>query len=66
MEDRWFGNAFQIFEATDENDLEAAMVVLREGTHIEKTKKSEVVGPVHILGWEMKDRMAAEIGALWK
>ena len=27
MEDRWFGNAFQIFEATDENDLEAAMVV---------------------------------------
>ena len=28
MEDRWFGNAFQIFEATDENDLEAAMVVL--------------------------------------
>ena len=25
MEDRWFGNAFQIFEATDENDLEVAM-----------------------------------------
>ena len=22
MEDRWFGNAFQVFEATDENDLE--------------------------------------------
>ena len=36
MGDRWFGNAFQIFEATDENDLEAAMVVLREGTHIER------------------------------
>ena len=35
MEDRWFGNAFQIFEATDENDLEAAMVVLR-GTQIER------------------------------
>ena len=32
MEDRWFGNAFQIFEATDENDLEAAMVGLRGGT----------------------------------
>ena len=30
MEDRWFGNAFQIFEATDENDLETAMVDLRE------------------------------------
>ena len=27
--DRWFGSAFQIFEATDENDLEVAMVVLR-------------------------------------
>ena len=35
MEDKWFGNAFQIFEATDENDVEAAMVVLRGGTHIE-------------------------------
>ena len=35
MEDRWFGNAFQIFEATDENDLKAAMVVLRGGMHTE-------------------------------
>ena len=34
MEDRWFGNEFQILGATDENDLEAAMVVLRGGTHI--------------------------------
>ena len=25
MEERWFGKAFQIFEAADENDLEAAM-----------------------------------------
>ena len=33
MDDRWFGNEFQIFEATDENDLEVAMVVLRGGTH---------------------------------
>ena len=39
MEDRWFGNAFQIFEATDENDLEAAMVVLRGVTHIEKDEE---------------------------
>ena len=39
MEDRWFGNAFQIFEATDEIYLEAAMVVLREGTHIEKDEE---------------------------
>ena len=29
MDNRWFGNAFQIFEAADENDLEVAMVVLR-------------------------------------
>ena len=36
MDDRWFGNAFQIFEATDENDLEVAMVVLRGGTNIDK------------------------------
>ena len=39
-EDRWFGNAFQIFEATDENDLEAAMVFfLRGGTHMEKDEE---------------------------
>ena len=41
MEDRWYGKAFQIFEATDENDLEAAMVVLRVGTHIERHEESE-------------------------
>ena len=29
MEDIWFGNAFQIFEAANENNLEVAMVVLR-------------------------------------
>ena len=40
MEDRWFGNAFQIFEATDENDLEAAMVVYVEERILRKTKKS--------------------------
>ena len=34
MEDRWFGNAFQVFEATDENDLEAAIVVLRGGIQV--------------------------------
>ena len=39
MEDRWFGNEFQILEATDENDSEAAMVVLRGGTHIEKDEE---------------------------
>ena len=39
MEDRWFGSAFRIFETTDENDLEAAMVVLRGGAHIEKDEE---------------------------
>ena len=39
MEDRWFGSAFHIFEATDENDLEAVMMVLRGGTHIEKDEE---------------------------
>ena len=38
MDDRWFGTEFQIFKATDETDLEAAMVVLRGGTHIDKTE----------------------------
>ena len=38
MDDRWFGNKFQIFEATYENDLEAAMVVLRGGTHMDKNE----------------------------
>ena len=43
MEDRWFGIAFQIFEATDENDLEAAMVVSRGGTQIEKHEEERSV-----------------------
>ena len=66
MEDRWFGSAFQIFEATDENDLEAAMVVYVEERILRKTKKSGGIAPARILGWEMNDRMTAEIGALWK
>ena len=39
MDDRWFGSAIQIPEATDENDLEVAMVVLRGGTHIDKDEE---------------------------
>ena len=39
MNDRWFGSAIQIPEATDENDLEAAMVVLRGGTCTDKDKE---------------------------
>ena len=35
MDDIWFGKEFQTFEATYENDLEVAIVVLRGETHIE-------------------------------
>ena len=68
MDDRWFGNEFQIFEATDENDSEVAMVVLRGGTHIDKAEWSGVLAPVNTLWWEIQDRMAAaaEIRAIWK
>ena len=39
MDERWFGNAFHMFDATDENDFEVAMVVLRGGTHIDNDEK---------------------------
>ena len=39
MDDRWFGNAFQMFDATDENDVEVSMVVLRGGTHIDRDEE---------------------------
>ena len=39
MDERWLGNAFQIFEATDENNLEFSMVVLCGGTHIDNDKE---------------------------
>ena len=48
MEDRWFGNEFQILGATDENDLEVAMVVLRGGTHIEKDEEKAECSRRHI------------------
>ena len=35
MDERWPGSAFQISGATDENDLEVAMEVMRKGTHID-------------------------------
>ena len=33
MNERWSGNAFQVFEATDKNDSVLIMVVFRGGTH---------------------------------
>ena len=46
MDERWLGNEFQIFEATDENDFEVAIEVLRVGTHIDKNEeeRSDRVG----------------------
>ena len=38
-----FGDAFQIFEATDAKDLKVAMVVLRGETHIDKDEKEQSV-----------------------
>ena len=37
-------------EATDENDLEAAMVVLRVGTHIDKDEEERYCVYPHIFG----------------
>ena len=50
MDNKWFGSAFQIFEATDENDLEAAMVVLRRRTHIGKDEEDRSVRAGTYLG----------------
>ena len=52
MGDGWFGNEFQIFEATDKNDLEVAMMVLRGGTHIDKAEE-ERSARAGTFGWEM-------------
>ena len=48
MDERLPGSVFQIFDATDENDLEVAMEVLRKGTHIlTRMKKIGVIAQVH-------------------
>ena len=41
MDKKWFGNAFQMLEATEENDFEVAMVVLRGWTHIDKDEEEQ-------------------------
>ena len=42
----WHGNLFQVFEATDENDVDLAIAVFREGMHIDKEEedRSDRVG----------------------
>ena len=35
MDEWWPGSAFNISGATNENDLEVAMEVMRKGTHID-------------------------------
>ena len=46
VDERWHGNLFQRCEATEENDLDLAIVVFREGTHIDKEEedRSDRVG----------------------
>ena len=46
MDERWHGNLFQVSEATDENDLDLAIAVFREGMHIDKEEedRSDRVG----------------------
>ena len=69
MDDIWFGTAFEIFEATDEHDLEVAMVVLRGGTHIDKDEIERIAraGMLAPTYRGMRDaRQAAEIAAPWK
>ena len=52
-----------MFEATDENDLEIAMVFY-VGEHILTTMKTRrVLALVNYVGREMQERMAAEIVA---
>ena len=46
MDERWHGNLFQMSEATDEKDLDLAIAVFLEGTHIDKEEedRSDRVG----------------------
>ena len=46
MDEKWHGNLFQVSEATDENDLDLAIAVFREGMHIDKEEedRSDRVG----------------------
>ena len=46
MDERWRGNLFQVSEATNENDMDLAIAVFREGMHIDKEKedRSDRVG----------------------
>ena len=39
MDERWHGNLFQVFEATDEKDLDLAIAVFCEGMHIDKEEE---------------------------
>ena len=48
MDERWHGSLFQIYEATDENDLYFAISVFRVGTFIENEKDRIVIVPAYI------------------
>ena len=42
MDERWPGNLFQVSEATDENDLDLAIAIFREGMHIDKEEEHRI------------------------
>ena len=46
-------------EATDENDLDLAIAVFREGMHIDKKRKIAVIAWAHTVGEGQRDRKAA-------
>ena len=46
-------------EATDENDLDLAIAVCREGLHIDKEEEDRSDRGVHTVGQGQRDRMAA-------
>ena len=46
MDGRWHDDLFQVSEATDENNLDLAIAVFREGMHVDKEEedRSDRVG----------------------
>ena len=50
MDERWHGSLFQMSEATDEKDLDLAIAVFLEGTHIDKEEEED-----HILTRKKKE-----------
>ena len=65
MDERWHGNLFQKYEATDENDLDFAIVLFSVGTHIYKEEEIVVIVSEHTVEWGQWDRIAAGTAEPW-